>query len=274
MIRFKKLEEARVSRTTKPRAVKKATRKKTARKVAAKQRSKAPVKGLPKGLEAYGEEREEALGVVVPNAWNPNQMSERKYASLRLDMERNGWVKSQPLLVWATDERNRLKNIIVDGEHRWRAANEVGYKRGPMVFLHGITKKQAMELTIKLDNNRGKFDSEALATLLRVVVPQLKTEDPALTLGLTQSEMNKALALPPVRLDNEEDNETKPERKHLEVEEITSKNSANKMVPLYISGEVQAEFNRNLKRLQEHYSTDNITETVLAVVEESQKELA
>jgi hypothetical protein len=103
---------------------------------------------------------------VLPNGWNPNRMTEFQIESSRDGFRRNGWLSSQPLLVWRTDERGKKRNLIIDGEHRWRIARDLGFELGPMVFLDGLTKKQAQELTIELDSKRGQFDDVALRDLV------------------------------------------------------------------------------------------------------------
>jgi DNA modification methylase len=82
-------------------------------------------------------------------------------ASIRHGFREDGWLVSQALLVWATDEIATPRNLIIDGEHRWIAARDVGLHEGPMVLLHGLTEREAKALTIKLDQKRGTWRSDA-----------------------------------------------------------------------------------------------------------------
>lgn len=107
------------------------------------------------------------LDRVRPNSWNPNRMTEFQVESTRDGMRRQGWLASYALLVWRTDDKGRARNLIIDGEHRWRIATELGFEKGPMVFLDGISEKRAKEMTIEFDNKRGKFDDVALRDLLK-----------------------------------------------------------------------------------------------------------
>lgn len=63
---------------------------------------------------------------VIPNDWNDNVMGEDMFEHLGLTMSRFG--NLQPILVWdrrkSTDYSGKM--IIVDGEHRWRAAKDNG----------------------------------------------------------------------------------------------------------------------------------------------------
>ena len=96
-------------------------------------------------------------------------MTEFQLESTKADFVHNGWLSSHALLIWRTDEKGRQKNLIIDGEHRWRIATELGFPRGPMVFLDGLTQKRAQEMTVALDSKRGKFDEGKLRTVLEQI---------------------------------------------------------------------------------------------------------
>lgn len=106
------------------------------------------------------------LSRVTPNGWNPNRMTEFLMKSTREGMRKKGWLAAYALLVWGTDRAGKRRDVIIDGEHRWRIARELGIQQGPMVFLDGLTEQQAKELTIELDNKRGRFDEVALRDLV------------------------------------------------------------------------------------------------------------
>jgi hypothetical protein len=134
------------------------------------------------------------LAMVQPNDWNPNEMTEFQKESTRYGLLTDGWLASHALTIWGTDEKGKEQNIIIDGEHRHELAAEVGYEEGPMVFLHGLTRKEAMALTVKLDARRGSFAQEPLAAL----VAELNTGDSmfALSIGIDEAAL-AALAAPP-----------------------------------------------------------------------------
>lgn len=125
------------------------------------------------------------IGFVKKNTWNPNRFTKEMLASLKHGLLTDGWLISQSLLVWGTDEKGKVKNIIIDGEHRWQVAMELGFKDGPMVFLHGLTEAQAKALTVKMDSKRGRFDEDLLMPLLRDLQPAyLDASSMVLDLGL------------------------------------------------------------------------------------------
>jgi ParB-like chromosome segregation protein Spo0J len=132
------------------------------------------------------------LKTVRPNGWNPNRMTEFEKKSFSAALKRNGWLAAYALLVWRTDQRGRPQNLIIDGEHRWAIAQTLGYTKGPMVMMDGLTLEQAKELTVSLDNHRGQFDQ----TALRDVLKSLGTDtDLAFRLGF-DDETFKALMSP------------------------------------------------------------------------------
>jgi hypothetical protein len=130
------------------------------------------------------------LSSVRPNGYNPNVMDEAGYASLKHGLVADGWIAAQALLVWGTDETGARQDLIVDGEHRWRAATELGMREGPMVVLDGLTRREAMALTVKLDSRRGSFAEDRLAAVLREVGAGPDVE---LDLGLHAPDVDRIL---------------------------------------------------------------------------------
>lgn len=128
-------------------------------------------KVAPSGARVTGEVVLASLERVKPNSWNPNRMTEFQLESTRDGLSRQGWLAAYALLVWGTDEKGKRRDVIIDGEHRWRLARELGFVEGPMVFLDGITEQRAKEMTVELDNKRGKFDEPSLRTLLASLEP-------------------------------------------------------------------------------------------------------
>lgn len=108
-----------------------------------------------------------SLDEVKPNPWNPNRMTDQLLRSLVHGLRTDGWLSSQALLVWGSDEKGAAKNLIIDGEHRYRAALDVGFEVAPMVRLDGLTEAQAKALTIKMNQKRGEFADDLLASLVR-----------------------------------------------------------------------------------------------------------
>jgi hypothetical protein len=135
------------------------------------------------------------LESVQPNTWNPNRMTEFQIESTRAGLLTDGWLAAYALLVWGTDEKGVERNIIIDGEHRWRIARDLGFVEGPMVFLTGVTAKRAKEMTIEFDAKRGRFDEIAL----RDLITEIGVDDQlAFRLGLDEKAFEALMTPTPV----------------------------------------------------------------------------
>jgi ParB-like nuclease family protein len=157
-----------------------------------------PAKAGPDGLRITGKVVLAPLASVQPNTWNPNRMTEFQVESTREGLKENGWLAAYSLLVWGTDEKGIKRNLIIDGEHRWRIARDLGFVEGPMVFLDGVTAKRAKEMTIEFDAKRGRFDDVAL----RDLIADIGVDDGlAFRLGIDDETfkelMNPRMVLPP-----------------------------------------------------------------------------
>jgi hypothetical protein len=138
-------------------------RSKSSRKAPA---AAAEAPAAPPGVRITGKVVLAPLESVKPNTWNPNRMTEFQVESTRAGLLSEGWLAAYALLVWGTDEKGKTQNIIIDGEHRWRIARDLGFPEGPMVFLEGVSARRAKEMTIEFDSKRGKFDNIALRELI------------------------------------------------------------------------------------------------------------
>lgn len=98
------------------------------------------------------------VGSVFPNDYNPNRQSEHDFELLQRSMEEDGF--TQPIICL------RASRKIVDGEHRWRAAQSLGYTEVPVVFTD-MTPEQARIATLRHNRARGSEDVELTAQLLR-----------------------------------------------------------------------------------------------------------
>jgi hypothetical protein len=95
---------------------------------------------------------------LKPNWYNPNRQSEYEFELLCKSMKEDGF--DQPILVLRKD------NMIVDGEHRWRAAQVLGMKEVPVVYTD-MTPEQMMVSTLRHNRARGSEDSELVNRVLK-----------------------------------------------------------------------------------------------------------
>ncbi len=152
-----------------------------------------------KGPHLRGEVEVLPLDRVKPNPWNPNQVPEHVMESIKHGYTSDGWLASHALLVWETDEKGKTKRLIIDGEHRWHCANEVGLKEGPMVLLKGITEAEAKGLTVKLNQKRGDWDITGLSVLLKEL--ETSYDELPLEFGFGEEELMRLIATAPDPMD-------------------------------------------------------------------------
>jgi DNA modification methylase len=146
-----------------------------------------------------GDVLEGPLEQFRPNTWNANKLTEHQQRALEFDLLNVGWLKSQALLIWGTDEKGTKKNIIIDGEHRWIGGRNVGFKSCPYVSLDGIPEDEAKELSIRI-HKRGQWDPIMLAGVIEQVKKRIDPTMAPLVLGFTPlqlSDMSKQIAKTP-----------------------------------------------------------------------------
>ena len=190
---------------------------------------------------------------VEPNPWNPNRLDPSQYASLKHGIQHDGWVASQALLVWSTDKKGKRRMLIIDGEHRWKAARELGMTKVPAVLLERLGEAEAKALTIKLDAKRGEFEPTELGRLLREIQAARPGDDAGalgLDLGFDASAMARLLAPPPEAAGPNQ----------------VSQNPNVKTVPLFFTGATLEEFTGLVRELGAKHGTDNTTDVVMAAV--------
>lgn len=96
---------------------------------------------------------------ITKNDWNPNVMEEERIKLLETNIKRVGFLV--PVVV-----RKEGKTYqIVDGEHRWKAAQNIGLKEIPVVVAT-VDEWEAKLQTINLNNIKGELDQFKLAKLL------------------------------------------------------------------------------------------------------------
>jgi ParB-like chromosome segregation protein Spo0J len=126
------------------------------------------------------------VSLLDPNPWNPNRMDafmfEREKASIRTF----GFI--DPVTVRRAGERYQ----IIDGEHRVRAAVELGYTTLPCVVLD-VTEDEARELTIILNETRGTSDEDRLGEVLRYLAERRPKERLDGLMPFTEARMDQLL---------------------------------------------------------------------------------
>lgn len=101
-----------------------------------------------------------SINSVSPNRWNPNQQTKAMFEKGLESFKTFGMMGS--ILVRETAGAYE----ILDGEHRWKYAKELGYENINVESVGEMEDSQAKVLTILLNNLRGKDDIEKRAAIL------------------------------------------------------------------------------------------------------------
>ena len=122
------------------------------------------------------------ISLISPNSYNPNVMNKKTFALIKRSILKDGLIGS---IIVREDEG---KFIIIDGEHRWKAAKEMGYKEIPVIILDK-NLPESMISTINLNKLRGDFDTLKLAGVIAEINKIYSLEEIEEKLGYTKSEI-------------------------------------------------------------------------------------
>lgn len=104
---------------------------------------------------------------IKPNDYNPNRQSDNDFDLLLRSISEDGF--TQPIVAVRTEDPELAKTYpytIVDGEHRWRAANHLGYTEVPLAVVP-MSLEQARIATLRHNRARGSEDIELATEVLR-----------------------------------------------------------------------------------------------------------
>jgi ParB/RepB/Spo0J family partition protein len=145
-----------------------------------------------------------AVDKIDRNPWNPNVIQKEEYDALKQDMHIHGATGIDPLLISpkkfffkAQDHKEGSTAdtyIIVDGEHRWRAAKELGWKE-IRCEIREISEDDAKALCYRRNRERGNIDPFKEALLFKTEVPKLSQAKIAGKYGVDQSTVSHRLSL-------------------------------------------------------------------------------
>jgi ParB-like chromosome segregation protein Spo0J len=98
------------------------------------------------------------VDAIRPNDYNANRQDEREFELLQRSMREDGF--TQPVVV------HKPTMEIVDGEHRWRAAQAIGWTEIPVVFVD-MDDVQRRISTLRHNRARGNEDVDLASDVLR-----------------------------------------------------------------------------------------------------------
>lgn len=140
--------------------------------------------------ESFGRALIVPIDKLRPNAWNPNVQDEETFRHELASIRRFGFV--DPVIC-------RLDGAmyeIIDGEHRWRAARELGYTELPVYDVGPIATHEAKQLTIVLNELRGKPQPKKLAEILRDLLSGSTLDELTEVLPYSKEEYGRLAELP------------------------------------------------------------------------------
>jgi hypothetical protein len=106
-------------------------------------------------------ELEVDIDQVVPNKWNPNRMSKQAFEKLVAYIKLRGYAR----FIAVRDYAGYYQ--ILDGEHRWRACKELGFKTIKVHNFGEIPEHVAKEITLNFNNIHGEDDIFERAKILK-----------------------------------------------------------------------------------------------------------
>jgi len=156
-------------------------------------------------------------GMIAPNHYNPNRQSEFEFELLLKSMSEDGFTQpivTRPLFTdvqarealglpadckhkdidWL-DAAYKLNSgfMVVDGEHRWKAARELGYADVPCVVTY-MTDAQMRIATLRHNRARGTEDIALTAEVLRDLEKLGALDHAADSLQMDDVEIQKLLS--------------------------------------------------------------------------------
>lgn len=99
---------------------------------------------------------------VRPNSWNINALPKEEFQRLKAEMAKAGPEKTEAITVRKTEDGAWE---IVNGEQRWRAAKELGWKAVPAQEVVA-DRKEAKFLSLSYNAIRGTVDVVRLSKIL------------------------------------------------------------------------------------------------------------
>ncbi len=128
-----------------------------------------------------------SVDLLEPNKWNPNVMQDLEYQALKEDMKLRGPRGIDPILasiksvfystgpVASKDFDGEGRLVIVDGEHRWRAAKELGWKE-VLCAVEAIQEDEAKGICYRKNRERGTIDPFKEAALFKSEVESKRSQ--------------------------------------------------------------------------------------------------
>lgn len=101
------------------------------------------------------------INKVKPNNWNPNHMNKEDMKKLQKSLDK--YTFNIPIIC---DENW----VIIDGEHRYQAAKNMGLKQVPVIVLSGLTEEEKIDLSLTANKLKGTLNPLELEKLIPILL--------------------------------------------------------------------------------------------------------
>jgi len=132
---------------------------------------------------------------LAPNTWNPNRQSEYIFEHELASIRAFGF--TVPVIIREVEGHKE----IIDGEHRWRAAQQLNMEKIPAFNLGTVSRETAMQMTVAFNEIKGKPDAYRLGEMLAELTASLGVDAIVQVWPYTPAEIQHLVALtqlPPV----------------------------------------------------------------------------
>lgn len=125
---------------------------------------------------------------IQPNPWNPNRQDAFIFEKEKASIREFGFV----VPITCREVGGPIRDYqVIDGEHRCKAAKELGYTEVPIINLGDVDDQTAKQLTIILNETKG----QAQPDLLRALLDDLLSKKP-------KADLLKVLPYTPMQFDS------------------------------------------------------------------------
>lgn len=102
---------------------------------------------------------------IRPNPHNPNSMTDEKFSYLAENIEEKGF--DVPIIVVEDpDDDSDTQYMIIDGEHRWKAAKHLGYDSVPVIIKQSLTEEDYMTETVRRNTIVGTLEEDKVERII------------------------------------------------------------------------------------------------------------
>ncbi len=163
-------------------------------------------------VESFGRGLSVGVDKLRANEWNPNVQDPETFRKELASIRRFGFV--QPIIVRPSDGG---MYEIIDGEHRWKAAQELGMTEVPIFDVGRISDHEAMQLTVILNELRGKPEEKKLGEILKNLLASDTLDRLTEVMPFTKEQYGKIAKLPEFDWDKlQKSNQERAERRWVE----------------------------------------------------------